>query len=544
MAQAIAKVPDIGISPFLWMLQTGRAMSQYLGKNVSAPQIPHPEMLEVFQLSQTTIDKLLACYAADPRQPFSDKYDSKYQAPSAPNPPKMYEEEMPHIIPSEETMAVLREAIAELRPGIQERLLYNFSVVNLRFFEVLPGRDYEWHADHFPTGIYKVLVYLTGTSKELGTTYVRIGDTEYALNLPPGAALLFDSNNLIHRAVSPQPTHDASNATRNAPKGRITVEFTIAPSLFPSNEIPQPGLIATYPAVPPGLENYLPFLGALGKPAPKSQSNQLEQMLNNLFAARKNWRALPTTGINIGGGPYFAAAGWANLDGAFGPANQDPFKFSAKCHFPFDDGALTRAYTSHTFEHLPDTVVYRVLSETYRVLASGGRLLVKIPDFDGYRQAYVAGNFEPYRRITRKVEHFWPRRNVKTTDLVRLCFMHCNFWNKAYAVDHYEAVHETNDAAFFGPVPIQSDEAIANIVLNHTPHETAMLLRRLALQHEPDLIFGHQNAWSTLEMTELVESFGFKVISTNRDEIINACRDWPEVAQHFDVSMWVLCERQ
>ena len=102
------------------------------------------------------------------------------------------------------------------------------------------------HNDGFPPGVYKVLLYLSGASEEIGTTEIFFDKTENAensslkLSLPPGSFCLFDSNNMWHRAMMP--------TNKNA--RRVTLEYTIGPALKRGADVPNPGFYAFYPHFP------------------------------------------------------------------------------------------------------------------------------------------------------------------------------------------------------------------------------------------------------------------------------------------------------
>lgn len=101
-----------------------------------------------------------------------------------------------------------------------------------------PVGDREWHYDCFADGAFKVLVYLTGASRERGTTEVepRKGET-FLIEGPPGTWIFFDNNALRHRAIVAQ-------------KGiRHLLQVTIAPA-FKTSLRPAHVQDGQYPKLP------------------------------------------------------------------------------------------------------------------------------------------------------------------------------------------------------------------------------------------------------------------------------------------------------
>jgi hypothetical protein len=65
-----------------------------------------------------------------------------------------------------------------------------------------PSGDREWHCDRFARGALKILVYLSGASREVGTTEVAPkGKSRMVAEGPPGTWMFFENNRLWHRAI-------------------------------------------------------------------------------------------------------------------------------------------------------------------------------------------------------------------------------------------------------------------------------------------------------------------------------------------------------
>jgi predicted SAM-dependent methyltransferase len=59
---------------------------------------------------------------------------------------------------------------------------------------------------------------------------------------------------------------------------------------------------------------------------------------------------------------------------------------------PFDDNAVVRIETYHVIEHLGRHEAVRAVREWYRVLKSGGILVIECPDFDAACREYLDGS--------------------------------------------------------------------------------------------------------------------------------------------------------
>lgn len=106
--------------------------------------------------------------------------------------------------------------------------------------------------------------------------------------------------------------------------------------------------------------------------------------------------------VNIGGGPFYKP-GWGVLDYtgwsyAFFPGTVDWQHNLASLHpLPLKSGSIELFYSSHCFEHLPDTFHPHLLSEMYRTLKPGGIVRITTPDFDKGFEALKEKNMDFFR---------------------------------------------------------------------------------------------------------------------------------------------------
>ncbi|MBE2240723.1 MAG: methyltransferase domain-containing protein [Caldilineaceae bacterium] len=90
---------------------------------------------------------------------------------------------------------------------------------------------------------------------------------------------------------------------------------------------------------------------------------------------------------NIGCGTTFHPD-WINLDLYSSSPNVRAYDVTRG--MPFPDNSLDAVYLSHMLEHLEKTTARAVLSESFRVLCSGGVVRVVVPDLEGIVRAYLA----------------------------------------------------------------------------------------------------------------------------------------------------------
>lgn len=249
---------------------------------------------------------------------------------------------------------------------------------------------------------------------------------------------------------------------------------------------------------------------------------------------------VPPVALNIGGGSEFAHFRWKNLDGAVGPANPSPFSFHPDCRFPLRDDSVTTVYTSHCLEHLDDATVARVMSEARRVLKDGGRLVVKIPDFDRALTSWRSGDesfFDPDRWGLRRLIPIWARRGVPGTLDNRASMVFCGFWNDEYG-NHF-GERKAHDLAYHGPAVIDSG-ALRQLISSASPHTIAAALRGHVIATETSYHFNHQNAWSRSELKRLLKRHGFEATSFEEHEVIAAASDIPGITNSRTESLYCL----
>ena len=260
---------------------------------------------------------------------------------------------------------------------------------------------------------------------------------------------------------------------------------------------------------------------------------------------------VPVRHLNLGGG-LFVALGWRNLEAVPSYVNPNPFTITPECDFPFDEGTLETVYSSHALEHMDSATVGRALEESYRVLQSGGKLVIKLPDFEHTLQCWKegeAGYFDDNWGYS-QVLHTWKNKNVQDNLNSRAAFVFCGFWNDVYG-DHFEKMWSDNNPAldsdvadkpYHGP-PLASLDVLREIRELSSPKEVSERLSNIVRETEPDYNFNHQNAWGRKELRELVAGYGFKVLSQDTEFILCECKGLSGIEEMLPISMYLLAQK-
>lgn len=248
-------------------------------------------------------------------------------------------------------------------------------------------------------------------------------------------------------------------------------------------------------------------------------------------------------GLNIGGGPHFYRKGWLNLEEAPGILNPRPFRLTADCRFPAVDRSIKMVYSSHCFEHLDPPTVRRVLNEARRVLADGGQLVVKLPDYEGILERWRMGDlayFDENWALDSAV-WTWPNRGVPETLDYKAAMIFCGFWNGAYGNPYTGEVHR-NTSAYHGPPPVEAG-CLHELLETGTPRQISLVLRQAVIDQEKDFTFNHQNAWDRGEFKALLAETGFGVVADDPFLIMARNSAIPGICKMMNISMYFQAEK-
>lgn len=290
----------------------------------------------------------------------------------------------------------------------------------------------------------------------------------------------------------------------------------------------------------------LSSIPVFGKPLISIANSLLQGKASVLYHLYKVWKPKY---LNVGGGAYFVGFRWLNLEGIKSIANPYPFQFNPSCKFPVKDKSIQTVYSSHALEHLSPDTVNRVLQESFRVLEPGGRLIIKLPDFEKILKSWNARDESFFGEDWgfNSVTPTWKSRNIPDTLEYRAAMVFCGFWNDEFG-HHFSKVYSGSglnseappaEGAYHGP-PVTTIEKLNQIRAYSSPKLVANELRKIVIETEPNYHFNHQSAWSRDELSKLVESHGFNVKTTNSDQVLKFCADVKDVYNSLNISMYLL----
>ena len=440
---------------------------------------------------------------------------------------------------------------------ITAMLGYSYSVLNVRCQISKPGATvppFGWHNDEFPASVVKILYYLDGASESAGSTAVRLqSGEEMVFEGEVGSWVLIDVNSITHKGI---PSTQGS---------RKMLEITLGPAMVPDCTVYSMPLNASYPWVPwlsPSSRvrnNYLSALidthtahfnslvAELDGKATGSIAQDTTQYEKALEVLQYNADNAPTY-LNIGGGPNFLHKGWRNFEEVFSVNNPVPFRLSANIPFPIQSDSLETVYTSHNLEHLDDETVAHILVESFRVLAPGGYLLIKIPDFDQYldkwrkRDTSLTYENSPF---SFKEARTWKNKGIADTITYRTAEMFCGVWNETFGDEKalFSDSGDWNGPGYVG-APWLPEHEIAQVFDSYTScHAIAAYLKKRALELQETVYLNHQNAWSREEMQQLLQEFGYHIVSLDNQRIVKNGQFIPGINQWYSASAYYLAQK-
>ncbi|MCH9609795.1 MAG: hypothetical protein S4CHLAM45_01870 [Chlamydiales bacterium] len=371
-----------------------------------------------------------------------------------------------------------------------------WRVVNVRMWETYPSQiEYgptDWHVDGMHRSCCKIMIYPKGLSADKGSLEVAESDGNKILEGGEGSWVFFKNSELLHRGITGRG------------ENRLAIEVTLIPSIQYDLEPFCAGNNARYP--------HLPW----GKPYSSTHPSSYEG--ENIL------------GVNIGGGPSWQCPKWVNLEEVTGPGTPHSFILFPNCRFPFDNGSLPLAFTSHNLEHLNIPTVYRVLSETYRVLEQGGDLVIKIPDYEKVLDCWKRRDmsFFTSQWNIESVAPLWGNKGIQDCLDYRAAMIFTSFYNEAYGNPFAARGGTGLDLAYFGP-PVVDIDFLRHLIKEGTPSQIAEALREEIYSSELNFQFCHQSAWSRKELEELLNKFGFDVVSFDPSRISNTFKAIPGI---------------
>jgi len=349
---------------------------------------------------------------------------------------------------------------------LEKELFSPFAFVGVRVWETYPkSSDFgpnAMHKDGFDPGHSKIMVYLNPLNDHFGK--LKIEDMIIEQDQP--SALWFKNSELNHSGVP---------GTKNK---RRVIEITVMNTLKNISE-----------------RDYLNFV----LPHYHQDRHLLRPEL--IYENNDNKKYL-----SIGSGKNVDPK-WICLDALLHPGITR-FEFNETESFPLESRSIEIAYNSHNLEHLNEEVTKNIVKEVDRVLVKNGKFILKIPDFEKVKHAYINNDIKFFERFnffdTKSISWSWENYKVEYSLLNITAMMFCGYWNKHYG-DHFSNMVHRNEYAYHGPPRLPASE-MDKIIRNNSPKNIAKYLSRIALSDKEFLAFNHQNAWSYEELKETVEN--------------------------------------
>ena len=411
------------------------------------------------------------------------------------------------------------------------------SIVKVRLIRMSRGVLQDWHRDQFPTGLHKLLIYLSGASKDIGTTEIKLkGEEIKAVEGRPGVGVLFDTNMIEHRGFGPKSIEH-----------RYSVEFTFAPTFRESS-------IHSLPTSP--------YNGFWPKSSEKllNEAKAVYQMMetqegyagidskNKLNIQKLNSEKTPRF-LQIGGGPKFLQPGWVNVDNEFGESNPHPVNFSVQLNIGVESNSIDFLNLSDKVKYFDQFVFFRVLCEVRRILKKGGLFLIKIPAYEKLLEGIRKGEFNScfYRSIC-GIHSSWSVYGVSPTAWQLFSFYLCSAKNSDSKSNFWEVSSIRKSNEYLGPLPNLNDKTIKELSEQLSINELASFLRRrysdFQQSNKSNWAFYNQNAWSRVDLKTQISVFGFNLVSDSTREILDKFSNVPGFSfTNKDTSYWLLFKK-
>jgi len=458
--------------------------------------------------------------------------------------------------PSIDVQTYLTNFLHENSATIEHELGCRWRVVNVRAWETKKGANYgpsDWHIDGGSRCMRKIMFYPLPPNKHNGSLEVfDRQDNKHSLEFDYPLAVLLDSSVLLHRGLPGRL------------ENRPAIEVTIVPAEYNNVDPVFSGQNARYlRRMPKKIVAELiqfkftasthlsfkkktrSFLGATRRKAKKLSARikraVTRRVKSYFFRAPREALIVRNSiaNLNIGGGPLFDEVGWVNLEGSASETNPYPFFFSETCIFPIPSGVVGTVYSSHCLEHLNDGTVDRVLQEAKRVLNFNGKLILKLPNFELTKASWANGDANFFKEWNlEELLPLWKAAGIEDSLTNRASMIFCGYWNKSYG-DHFSRKISFIGEAYHGPAKAPKEE-VKKLLSLPGCHDTASWLVNYVKATENSPVFNHQNAWSQLELEQLLNRNGFKVLSFDKEQIADEHGLIPDFYRMSDISLYCM----
>ena len=459
--------------------------------------------------------------------------------------------------PTSEGFKGLKDFFQGIYPTIENEIGSSFEVINIRAWKTKPTSNYgptKMHRDGGSFFIRKIMIYPFGLNKENGgLEFISLKKEKVSFEIKEPSWILINSSQLLHRGIPPKKVNFL----------RPAIEITIKNSLVNILDLKFSGQNARFPKtnlshLPESIPYEILEKNKFSK-TKKLSANRIKLIINLLISGKiygviykklktkivskiqnnNNQFIIPELYVNLGAG-RITHSEFRNLDVVKSKTNPYPFIFSKDSIFPISTSSVPLVYTSHFIEHINDETVANILKESKRILKKDGNLLIKIPDFDMYLNAFKSGDKSKFN--LQNVEWSWKNKNVPVIWENIALMWFCGFWNKEYGSHFLQKIEKNNTSAYHGP-PVSAYKNINKILEMDSPHEISSFLRKIVTSEENNYTFNHQNSWSKKELETILKDNNFKEISFDKKKIASDYSFVPKIRELYETSIYCIAKK-
>jgi hypothetical protein len=403
-----------------------------------------------------------------------------------------------------------------------------YIVVNTRVWVTKPGSEVfgpnTMHTDGFYPGHFKIMIYPFALNDENG--YLLLEDKTLK-NYPPGTVVMFKNSDINHAGV-PGVLNE-----------RLAIELTFLRSFFhlQQNHSGHPNG-RHYNNILLLLKDYFRAVGFIYFFKRLINENLLTrfQLLKINIIKIINSK-LTRTKINLGSGKKSWLL-WRCFDEVKYPT-VEALRFDPVAKLPEDVDGIKLFYSSHNLEHLDDQTVDNLFNQIYQKLNNGGTFVIKMPDFEYLINAYRSGELTEINDPgVLDTIYTWPVMKVQPSLENKISMVFCGYMSKDYG-NHFESNRSISANSYHGPCLISKDY-LKKILLNESVRNISKILKEHALIDENFGQFNHQNAWTRNDLRILLETKGFKLLSTDTKDIVRRYKSSiPDIKSSIGSSMYL-----
>lgn len=401
-------------------------------------------------------------------------------------------------------LATVKPILEFIKDEVAECLGMPWRATSLRIWATPPGDPNKnptgiWHTDGYPSASLKILMYMSGADYETGTTELQTPKGVQGIVGDPGTWLLFKNSTLVHRAIIPTK------------KTRLMLEINLSPSIAYELEPVCAGTNARHP--------FYPWMYTVAEATPRHKKDEYEA-------------------IYIGGREGWKCPGWFNLK------DRGEIVYHPNCRIPFESESVRHVYSqSLALWNLP--TAYRMVSEAHRVLETGGNLVIRIPDYEQVLDAWSRNDLDYFQTwCLDGAVFYWQNKGVISSIDAKAAMIFCSIFNQDYGYPFSSGL-ANGHTPYFGP-PALDSVSLRAILSTGSPLEISQKLRENVLlkENSASYHFFHQSAWSRDELRNLLEGFGFEVISFDSSQIIDGFHFLPGIENMREVHTYCLAKKK